>query len=79
MKQVEISSNVFISPPNDGHITYEDSGEEDSMTINNLPGIQITSESYIEDDIENNVSVSVNKSIKSKKNKIKQWKNDCNT
>ena len=65
---------VFIMPPNDGHITDEDSGEENSVTINNLPGIQLTSESYVEDDIENNLSVSINKSINSKKMKIRRWK-----
>ena len=76
MKRVEISSNVFITPPNDDHITDEDFGEKDGVTINNLLGIQPTSEAYVEDGVKNDISITIKKSINSKKMKIGQWKSE---
>ena len=51
MKWVEFSSDIFITIPSNGHTTDEDSGEEDGVTINNLPGIQMTNESYAENGV----------------------------
>lgn len=36
-----------IFPPDDGEVVDEDSGEEDSIVINNLPGAQLRSEAEV--------------------------------
>ena len=38
---------VYISPPDNGGITDEDSGDEDTVTLANLPGNQITAAAEI--------------------------------
>ena len=40
---------VHISPPDNGGITDEDSGDEDTVTLANLPGNQITAAAEIKD------------------------------
>ena len=40
---------VYISPPDNGGITDEDSGDEDKVTLANLPGNQITAAAEIND------------------------------
>ena len=40
---------VYISPPDNGGITDEDSGDEDTVTLANLPGNQITAAAEIKD------------------------------
>nr|CAH7764837.1 unnamed protein product [Callosobruchus chinensis] len=34
-------NEVIVFPPDDGEVTDEDSGEEDNVVINNLPGAQV--------------------------------------
>nr|CAH7761214.1 unnamed protein product [Callosobruchus chinensis] len=36
-----IPDEIIIFPPDDGEVTDEDSGEEDNVVINNLPGAQL--------------------------------------
>ena len=40
---------VYISQPDNGGITDEDSGDEDTVTLANLPGNQITAAAEIKD------------------------------
>nr|CAH7751978.1 unnamed protein product [Callosobruchus chinensis] len=37
----QIPDEIIIFPPDDGEVTDEDSGEEDNVVINNLPGAQL--------------------------------------
>ena len=38
------STNIFITPPDEGKETGEDSGDEENVTVNNLTGKQLTAE-----------------------------------
>lgn len=43
----DIPSSICIFPPDHDDNTDEDSGEEDSVNINNLPGNQLTAEAEV--------------------------------
>nr|CAI5866806.1 unnamed protein product [Callosobruchus analis] len=40
-KEEKRKDEIIIFPPDDGEVTDEDSGEEDNVVINNLPGAQL--------------------------------------
>lgn len=64
------NTEIFIVPPIDGQMTDEDSGEEDVVTIDNLPGTQLIAEAFVE-----NKNAGSNKIIKTKKKlKLREWK-----
>jgi hypothetical protein len=69
VKTREVPSDIYITPPDDGHITDEDSGEENVVRIDNLPGSQLIVESNVVEDTDNTIAAN-NKQAKSKK-KIK--------
>lgn len=47
MKESENQITIYITPPDDGNETDEDSGEEDHVEIRNLTGSQLLSEAEL--------------------------------
>lgn len=65
--------SVYISPPDNGSITDEDSGDEDTVTLANLPGNQMTAAAEIKESPPT-TNVQSFQSQTTKCRKIRHWK-----
>lgn len=87
---IEIPENIYILPPENanGKITDEDSGEEDNVDLNNLPGGQLRAQVEVElngdqhneeddweseDDLPLSTFKTAKKKNYSKKNRVFKW------
>ena len=65
-------TTIYIMPPNDGFVTDEDSGDETTVTPDNLTGPQLSAEAHTSSTVdEPDEPVSSKKKIK-----IRQWKSE---
>ncbi|MPC14254.1 hypothetical protein E2C01_007016 [Portunus trituberculatus] len=73
VKQMELHG-LHIMPANDGSVTDEDSGEEESVDISNLPATQLTAFAVIESSESQDECIEGQESQKKKMIKLRKWK-----
>ncbi len=76
VKQTE-THDVYIMPANDGAVTDEDSGEEESVDISNLPGTQLTAFAVLDSTVsQDEVDENGERQASQKKKiiKLRKWK-----